>query len=189
MTITEVGKLKDRVWLTERCHMAAEKRNRFLEFYFHITLALFALSSIFIALFQSEPNIPGFENVLTFTSICTLSISLLIFGFAFGETAAKHRSCYLDLQRLRLEALSTEDKLNEKYIDTLSYYPNHSTLDYMQTCISNVFTHTQSLKDPNGNHITFSIWTRLLYSLSWVLTRIVAIAFTLSPVIVALFSI
>jgi len=117
----QIDKLRNRIWITERCHMNAEIRNRYLEYYFHITLALFALSSIFIALFQNETNVSSFENILTFTTICTLSISLLIFGFSFGEVAAQHRSCYLDLQRLRIEDSGTEGSLNARYINTLSY--------------------------------------------------------------------
>jgi hypothetical protein len=189
MVRNELDKLKERIWITERCHMKAEARNRRLEFFFHITLALFALSSIFVGLFQFETGFSGFDNILTFTSICTLSISLLIFGFKFGETAAQHRSCYLDLQRLRFQALDAENSLNEKYIDTLSYYPNHSTSDYMSVTISNIFSSKQSLKDSNGEPFLFSIFSRLKHAISWLTLRLLAVALALTPISLALISI
>lgn len=189
MERTKLDQLQDRIWITERCHMRAEKRNRFLEYYFHVTLALYALSSIFIALFQSEPNIAGFENVLTFTSICVLSISLLIFGFKFGETAAQHRSCYLDLQKLRIGNLASDNLLNEQYINILSYYPNHSSMDYMNVAISNIFFEDQNLKESKGNPIRFSGVSRLSFITSWAAIRILAVAFAFSPVLLSLLSI
>jgi hypothetical protein len=169
--------------------MKAEKRNRFLEYYFHITLALFALGSIFIALFEKPLNADSFENVLTFTSICTLSISLIIFGFAFGETAAKHRSCYLDLQKLRLATTCDVVELNTKYIETLAYYPNHSTSDYMNVVISNIFSEKQELKNSNGDQIYFSKFSRLKYSALLFASIVLATTLTATPVLLALASI
>lgn len=191
MEKSETDKLKGRIWITERCHMRAEKRNRFIEHFFHITLVLFALSSIFVALFHDPANVTGFENVLIFTSICTLSISLLIFGFKFGETAAQHRSCYLDLQKLRVvdEGTDADAKLNTKYIDTLGYYPNHSTGDYFSVTISNIFSAKQDLEDSSGHPIEFSRFSRFSYSLTWVLIRLLAILLMMSPVVLALVSI
>jgi hypothetical protein len=179
---TDIGKLKDRMWITERCHMKAEKRKRFLEFYFHIALALFALASIAISLFQSEPSSTQFGTMMTFTSICTLSISLLIFGFRFGETAAQHRSCYLDLQRLRISEDLDIVQLNKKYIDTLCYYPNHSNLDFMDVAVSNIFFAKQALKDSNGSQISYSLFSRATYSFHWLVVRLLLVTFLLAPI-------
>jgi hypothetical protein len=195
MEKSETDKLKGRIWITARCHMRAEKRNRFIEHFFHITLALSALSSIFVGLFHDPTSVTGFENVIIFTSTCTLSISLLIFGFKFGETAAQHRSCYLDLQKLRVVKedsvvdADADAKLNIKYIDTLGYYPNHSTGDYLSVTISNIFSAEQDLKDPSGHPLKFSTFSRIAYSITWVIIRILAIVLLLSPVVLALFSI
>ena len=189
MERTDIDKLKDRIWITERCHMKAEKRKRFLEYYFHITLALYALASIAILLFQNAPATAGFGNIMTFTSICTLSISLLIFGFKFGESAAQHRSCYLDLQRLRIDNTNCAAELNQKYVNKLGYYPNHSTSDYMSIAVSNIFTGSQHLKDPNGISIEFSLFTRLSYSMYLLSSRILIVIFLLSPIILVFIAI
>lgn len=185
MVGTDIEKLKDRMWITERCHMKAEKRKRFLEHYFHITLALFALASIAISLFQRNPSSDELGSIMTFTSICTLSISLLIFGFKFGESAAQHRSCYLDLQKLRMRGDLDVVQLNVEYIDTLGYYPNHSNSDYMSVAVSNVLLAAQNLKDPNGSPITFSYFSRISYSLYWLVIRLLVVAFLISPILLA----
>lgn len=171
--------LVDRIWITERCHMKAEKRKRFLEYYFHVTLALYSLATIAISLFQVGPEGESIEKALIFTSVCTLSISLLIFGFKFGESAAQHRSCYLDLQRLRLKRFKDETDLNESYITTLSYYPNHSATDYMSVIVSNLLRSKQRLSDPNGNPINLTFFQRISHLLQWVLGKSILILFFL----------
>jgi hypothetical protein len=80
-------------------------------------------------------------------------------------------------------------KLNTKYIDTLGYYPNHSTGDYLSVTISNIFFAKQDLEDPSGHPIKFSVFSRIAYSITWLIIRILAIVLMLSPVALALFSI
>jgi hypothetical protein len=188
MAKTDIEKLKDRMWITGRCHMKAEKRKRFLELYFHITLALFALASIAISLFQDPIDASRFGSVATFTTICTLSISLLIFGFKFGETAAQHRSCYLDIQKMRLIDNKEAPELNIQYIETLGYYQNHSLSDYMAVTISNVFVSQQNLQDANGSPIVFPAFSRATYSIQWIIIRALALAFLLTPIALTLFA-
>jgi hypothetical protein len=178
----EIDRLRERIWITERCHMKAEKRKRFLEYYFHVTLALYALASIAISLFQSGLAGPPYGAMVTFTSICTLSLSLLIFGFKFGESAAQHRSCYLDLQRLRLDGTEIATDLNRKYVDTLSYYPDHSTSDYMSMVMSNILFSAQRIKNPSGQLIRLSAMTRLGYSVYWIGSRLLLVVFFIIPI-------
>lgn len=180
--------LKDRIWITERCHMKAEKRKRFFENYFHITLALYAIASIAMSLFDKDEVYALGDGVITFTSVCTLSLSLLVFGFKFGETAAQHRDCYLGLQRLRLHPAQSENELNEKYIDTLSYYPNHSTNDYLAVVITNILFEKQSLNDSTGDPIRLSAATRVGYGVSWLALRLAGFAFFVVPIWLILYS-
>lgn len=186
MQLPEIQKLKSNIWITERCHMRAEKRKRFLEHYFHVTLALYALSSIAISVFQGSSATASLPSIMTFTTICTLSISLLIFGFRFGESAAQHRTCYLELQKLRLE--QDDERQQITYINILGHYPNHSSADYMAVVVSNIFLTQQRLTDSNGDQIELSAFDRLTYFSYWALIRIAGLAFFISPLLLALYA-
>lgn len=161
--------------------MNAEKRSRFLEIYFHIVLALFALASICISVVGDAQYVRFSESILSFTSITTLCLSLLIFGFKFGETAANHRSCYLSLQKLRGSAETDPHKLEEAYIKVLGHHPNHTTGDYMRLAISDIFGDEQSLMSPDGKKVRIGWWRRLSYALSWALSRVLLVVFSITP--------
>lgn len=183
----ELGRIENRIWITERCHMKAEKRSRFLELYFHIVLASFALASIGISVLNHN-NIDAFkESILSFTSITTLCISLLIFGFKFGETAAKHRSCYLDLQKLRATEYHDHFEKEKAFIELLGYYPNHTYGDYMRLAVSNICVPVQNLESPPGNKIHLGRWERFVYAAGWLLARLSLVVFALMPLIMALY--
>jgi hypothetical protein len=183
----DLGKIKNRIWITERCHMQAEKRSRFLELYFHIVLASFALASIAVSVFNQNNLDTHKESILSFTSITTLCLSLLIFGFKFGEVAANHRSCYLELQKLR--AMKSKDHLaiEQKFIEILGYYPNHTNGDYMRLAVSNVFRFDQELESPLGKKTKFSLWQRSVYVCGWLLARVSLVVFAIMPILMGLY--
>lgn len=181
--------VQNRIWITERCHMKAEKRSRFLELYFHIVLALFALASIGISVLNHTYIDRLEEDIITFTSITTLCISLLIFGFKFGETAANHRSCYLALQTLRATKHDDELSMEREFIKILGHYPNHTNGDYMRLAVSNICSETQELESPLGKKVTFDRWDRFVYACGWVLTRLSLIIFALMPLVLAFYGI
>ncbi|WP_417247403.1 SLATT domain-containing protein [Celeribacter sp.] len=147
-------KLRERIWITSRCHMKAERRNRFLEIYFHLLLAFYAISGIGNSILGSATNSEVNGAILLYISILTLSISLIIFGFKFGELATQHRTCYLTLQRIL--APSFKGDLNEKYISTIENLPNHKEIDFLRTVIDDPFSRKQSLKKPDGTPYEFS---------------------------------
>lgn len=169
--------------------MNAEKRRRFLDLYFHIVLASFALSSIGISVLNRTHIGPLKEDMLTFTSITTLCLSLLIFGFKFGETAANHRSCYLALQKLRATKYDDLLSLEQDYIEILGHYPNHTHGDYLRLAVSNIWGPTQDLESPPGRKVTFDCWDRLVYVVGWFLARVTLILFAIMPLVMALYGI
>lgn len=179
----QIDEIQNRMWITERCHMKAEKRSRFLELYFHIVLALFALASIGISIVGDVSHARLNESILSFTSITTLCLSLLIFGFKFGETAAKHRSCYLSLQKLRATTQLDEETLNTKYVDILGHHPNHTSGDYMRLAISDLLQAQQALESPIGTKLCISWWQRSIYACTWILARLALAAFAAMPFI------
>lgn len=185
----KLNQLYDRIWTTERCHMNAEKRSRFLELYFHIVLALFALSSICISVVGDTQNVRFNDSILSFASITTLCLSLLIFGFKFGETAANHRSCYLALQKLRASGDQASQEQEVAYTEVLGHYPNHTTGDYMRLAVSNIFQAEQSLKSPNGEAVRLGWWRRLSYVLSWLTARLLLLVFATLPFVIVFYGI
>lgn len=169
--------------------MNAEKRSRFLELYFHIVLALFALASIGISVVGDVSNVRLNDSILSFTSITTLCLSLLIFGFKFGETAANHRSCYLSLQKLRASDESNAQVLEDQYIETLRHHPNHTTGDYMRLATENIFQSEQSITSPDGKKVHLSRWRRTTFALGWVTSRVLLVSFGAMPFLLAGFGI
>lgn len=181
----DIKKVQNRIWITERCHMNAEKRSRFLELYFHIVLALFALASIGVSMLRDAQMDGSQESILSFTSITTLCLSLLIFGFKFGETAARHRSCYLALQKLRAEQHENSTVLETKYIEILGHHPNHTPGDYMRLAVSNILQGTQDIESPPGQKVKLSLWTRLTYAIGWLIARVALLFFGFTPFIIS----
>ncbi len=183
-------KLKDSIWITYRCHIRAEKRNRFLEHYFHIVLALYALSSIAVALYPTADTSTGMPRFLnSFSSVFTLMISLLIFGFKFGEAAAKHRACYLELQKLRQSDCCDVTKLNNDYTNTLGYYSNHTYSDFMHSVMTNFFSGDQKIKDSSGNPYFFTKMQRFRFAAFLFFSWAFACAFAVGPFLLFVFSV
>lgn len=167
--------------------MQAEKRSRFLELYFHIVLALFALVSIGISILNGG-DIQGLKSeILTFASITTLCLSLLIFGFKFGETAANHRACYLALQKLRAERKGTASELETAYIEILGHHPNHTSGDFKRLIVNNVLQRKQVLESPPGRTVELDRWDRVAFASAWLLVRIALIVFALMPFVMAIY--
>ena len=173
------------MWITERCHMNAERRNRRYELYFHLLLAFYSIAAIgHQILSNGKEGILG-SDVFLFLSVCTLSLSLLIFGFKFGETAAQHRACYLKLQDLRHQFMSIEE-LNESYVSAIGSLPNHTKRDFHNVVIGNVFKKTQELQKSDGSKYELSIWARVKYVFQEIFLLATSIAAFLPPIVVLL---
>lgn len=182
---SDLERVKHRVWITERCHMNAEKRNRRYELYFHLLLAFYSLSAIGYGIIANEQvNAIGDDDFL-FLSVVTLTLSLLIFGFKFGETAAQHRACYLSLQKLRFEK-HTAESLNGAYITAIGSLPNHTTNDFHRLVITNLLSKKQIQKDAYDNPYEFSHFERLKFTLSQLIIWISAALLFLPALLILL---
>lgn len=118
--------------------MNAERRNRFLEIYFHLLLAFYSVVGIGNSILGNSTGVQVDGAILLYVSILTLSISLIIFGFKFGELAARHRTCYLTLQRITEPSFNGD--LSEKYISTFENLPNHLYIDFLRLAIQYPFS-------------------------------------------------
>lgn len=181
MTNNITNELSNSIWITCRCHMNAEKRTRFLEVYFHVVLGFYSLATIVVSLLGSKSEF--FEQIVVVTSIMTLCLSLLVFGFKFGETAARHRSCYLSLQYLLNHTSQTSANVGEEYIKVLKHFPNHSTWDYMRTIVNNVFCTQQEAKASDGKCIKLSVWARSKFVVQWLLLKVLTFLFATLPLV------
>ncbi|MGA0613238.1 SLATT domain-containing protein [Paracoccus sp. KR1-242] len=183
---SELDQLPERIWITEKCHMNAERRNRFLEIYFHLLLAFYSVTAIGNGIIGSANKSEVDGSVLLYVSIITLCISLLIFGFKFGETAAQHRTCYLMLQKIRISYKG--HYLNEKYIDAISDLPNHKQIDFLRLAIDDPFSLQQKLKQPNGNCYQFSPLELADYVIRRVATWVFLILLVMPAVLVTIWN-
>lgn len=156
--------------------MNAERRNRFLELYFHLLIAFYAFSGIGNSILGSASNSQVNGTILLYISIFTLSISLIIFGFKFGETAAQHRTCYLTLQRIMDPNYA--GNVNQDYITTIQNLPNHHRIDFLRLVIDKPFSKEQSLKNPNGAPYIFTPFELVSFVVQRIFTWIFLVALT-----------
>jgi hypothetical protein len=130
----------EKLWITSKLRMGAERRFRTLEYIWHIVLCIISILIISVSIFSENlnANFPS-QSYNIIASVFILSITLIIFGFRFGETAAQHRECYLKIQSL-INSSKQKSELQEEYNKILCAYPNHSEFDYKNFIIkSRVF--------------------------------------------------
>jgi len=157
------SQIKDRIWITSKSRIYAERRFRRYDVVSHIVLAL--LSGIVIAITLLRDVLPPAAPLDAYTvvySVFILAASIVVFGFKFGETATLPRECYLRLQKLHDSSLP-EVELTARYHDILSY-PNHSDCDYENLVIVRTFPKSENMYRPDGTPIS---WTFLML-LRWV---------------------
>lgn len=180
---SDLDQLLNRIYTTELCHIRAEKRNRWNEVFFHLSLAAYSACSISISFISKKYAALPTGEALTATSILTFAISLIVYGFKFGETAAKHRDCYLGLQRLRGRKWTSVQKLSDEYINLLAYFPNHNSIDFLNSVVTRPFSRTQDKENSIGNKFTLSFGQVGHYWLDKFLRHVLGTLFALAPVV------
>jgi len=138
---TKLKNLNNNIWLTYKARIYAEKRYKSYNNSAHLYTALISFSLIAASLLFGQTTSNTLVNsILVSGSVLILAISLITFGFHFGETAVMHRECYLSLQEIyNDENMELSDK-KDRYISILKSYPNHSDIDF----------HRLGISDPNA---------------------------------------
>lgn len=161
-----LAEIKNRIWITSKSRITAEKRLKHYDVVAHVSLSL--LSTIIVGISVFADNFPTSAPIAKYTivlSILVLVFSVIVFGFRFGQSATLHRECYLRLDKLRDKNLSAEE-LQQEYHEILSAYPNHSSLDYEKLILDRTLFSKAGMTDSLGT------------SLSWTLPMLVKYAFS-----------
>ena len=149
--------IKAAIWLTCHSRMLAEKRYRRYEYISHLLLSWLALGVIAWAVVRtSQPSDVLLDTYSAILSAFVFAISIIVFGFRFGETAALHRECYLRLQKLH-DSESEPAKLTREYHEILGAYGNHNDTDFEALIIDRTLLNNRKVWGKDGREITWSV--------------------------------
>lgn len=127
---TDNKELLDNIWKTSKTRMITEERYRSYDLAAHILTSYYALMLIVSSIFSAEivNFTTAFDKISISLAVIVFSLTLILGGFRYSETADKHRNCYLKLQEILRDTSSTN--LAATYSEILKEYPNHSPQDY-----------------------------------------------------------
>jgi hypothetical protein len=148
----------DNIWLTSKTRMRAEKRYKTYSLISHLLLSYYAFLLIVHSIFSNPAaTSPSSSQINLALSVAIFGVSIIVYGFNFGETAQLHRDCYLRLQRL-LDLVKDEHELLAEYHKILAGYPNHSNDDFEDLIIDRTFVRNTSLRNSKGP----IVWTKMI---------------------------
>ena len=127
--------MKDKIWLTGRIRIEAERRLLRISFHSRVLLLWYSAFGVGVAIFNLIIGIDAPMQSVSWLiySALILAASALVQGFRVGERAEMIKQCYVQLQELSsdlgLGRVSEEDAAT-RYIRILASYENHKTSDY-----------------------------------------------------------
>ena len=155
---TTKSTMTDNIWLTSKTRMQAERRYKTYSLISHLFLSYYALLMIFHSILSNTPTTSLSASQLNLAlSVAIFGVSLVVYGFRFGETAQLHRDCYLRLQKL-IDLTNDERKLRADYHEIIAGYPNHSARDFDDLIFDRTFMKKEVLRNSKGP----IVWTRMI---------------------------
>jgi hypothetical protein len=144
------------IWVTCHSRMIAEKRYRLYDNISHLLLSWLSLSVIaWVVIRGSQSPSAALDTYTAVLSVFVFAISIIVFGFRFGETATLHRECYLRLQKL-YDSEPDAELLTGKYHEILGAYSNHADKDFEALVIEKTLLHHRKMWGKDGEQIN---WT------------------------------
>lgn len=178
----ETEPIKNKIWLTSKTRMQAEKRYAMYDNMAHIILCVFSIALIGLTVFSKRlPQTVPIDAYAVWFSVWVIVFSVVVFGFAFGKTSVLHRECYLRLQKLYDSRADAKD-IENSYHEIMSSYPNHSDTDYNRLILSRTLFHSGVLFDPSGQSLK---WNWFMIG-KFLVSQVV---FWLSPILVLVISV
>ena len=178
-------KMSDNIWFTSKARMEAEKRFKMYDVVSHLILVWYSILLLFLTTFSTsfEPNVLAIDigDLTTFLSACVLVFSVIIWGFKFGEKAALHRDCYLELEALLSRNHPNQQK---KYAEIMKRFPNHSPFDFNSVLFNRIKIKGENLTN-NGVKVKFGFWQTVFYCLLWLRQKLVLLIIFCLPLILA----
>ncbi|MFZ2469318.1 MAG: SLATT domain-containing protein [Parvibaculum sedimenti] len=156
--------LRDKIWTTYKCRMNAERRYRSYNLLSHLLTSYYSLLLIFLSIFSDQilSNHQLAQGLGIALSVAVFSLSLVLYGFHFSETADKHRECYLKLQGLYDGGNPPE--LAAKYDEIKHQYPNHSPRDYRDLIVETVLNgHSPVTRPGTAEKVSPTCWQYMDY--------------------------
>lgn len=185
----DVKKYRDnRVWVTKKVRMEAEKLRKSLNIKLQILLNYYSVITLILSVLTIKIPDEKLDMWNLIISISLLGITLTITFFNLDQKANEYKNCYLQLasiesdfddliykikkNTLEDDEIYTEFKnLKKSYTDILSISDNHSDLDYLEFKSKNA-----------GFNLSFSE-TLKHYSVTWGF-NLFYIIFIIFPIIV-----
>lgn len=136
---SEANYVQDKIWITSRVRMMAERRVLRYNNWSLFLLAYYSLFTVLLSVFSDyfRSFYAYFDGITVAATVAVLVASLVVGGFRFERTASLYRDCYLSLQRLYED--EGDGRFKQKfYADILVVCPNHSNGDYhdfLFTCL------------------------------------------------------
>lgn len=180
--------VQDKIWITSRVRMIAEKR---LLQYNNWSLFLLAYYSVFTVVLSVFPNYfrsfyTYFDGIAVAASVAVLVASLVVGGFRFERTASLYRDCYLSLQRLYEDEGDISAK-QKTYADILVVCPNHSDGDYYDFLVTHIVLDGKKVSSAGEQvkctrYMIFSFfWRRIVFWTLIALLLLIPLAFAVGP--------
>lgn len=188
--ISATGCLQDKIWITSRVRMMAEKRLLKYNNWSLFLLAYYSAFTVIISVFSEyfETFYSQFDGATIAASVAVLVASLVVSGFRFERTASLYRDCYLSLQRL-YEADDDADSKDKKYADILAVCPNHSSSDNYDFLVSHILLEGKNVwsagreKKLTKYMITSFFFRRFVFCSLIFILAIMPLAFALGPLV------
>lgn len=140
MTGTKLSNVDDRIWITSRIRMIAERKAIRNQNVSYLSVTYYSLFTVVLSVFSKfyVQTYPLLENINLSASVIVLVASLVAGGFRFESRANIFRECYLKLQKLESKNVNSNERLNE-YLEILEIYPNHSEKDYYDLIVNHTY--------------------------------------------------
>jgi len=163
--MSEANYVQDKIWITSRVRMMAEKR---LLVYNSWSLFLLAYYSVFTVILSVFPEYfksfyAYFDGITVAATVAVLVASLVVGGFRFERTASLYRDCYLSLQRLYEDEGDGRSK-QKAYADILVVCPNHSNGDYHDFLFTHILIERKEVTS-NGKQLNCTWYMMFAYVL------------------------
>ena len=156
MTVGNLERIKNSIWITSHSRMVAEKRYRTYDNVSSFLLSWLSLSVLAWAVVHTSAAPNAFLDTYTaLVSVFVFAFSIITFGFRFGETAVLHRECYLRLQKLH-DCGDTEQDVISQYHEILAGYANQGDNDFDALVIQRTLLTKREIRGGDGNPI---VWT------------------------------
>jgi hypothetical protein len=190
MTGTILSNVDDRIWITSRARMIAERKAIRNQNISHLSVTYYSLFTVVLSVFSQfyVQAYPLLEQINLSASVIVLVASLVAGGFRFESRANIFRECYLKLQKLESKNITDEEKIRE-YTEILDIYPNHSEKDYYDLIVNHTYWEGKKLNIGDKpltttKYICLSyIFRHALYYASAVLLFSLPLAFLVWPLI------